>query len=433
MPTRRVTPRHAKLALLFSCAALTACGGGGGNAGDSAAPTPAPAPAAALTFAECDAKPVGLVNTYLNSTRSRREWAATTFDGEAVIARNEFDTTGAKVQARYYKEDAVAQTSTLVGREWFDATGMLTRRIKFAGNTLSTAVSAGQAQTVNYTWQVLEPSGEPDGAESLTLTYVGNETVSLRSGRTMACKSTFVLRNSGGQETSNETFYSAKGANLVKSYTLITSPTASDTGQTYLTELDTSSATLALAPATADTTPSLASCSTLPAGLNLKLTASTSTEAASALRSTAASTVLSTSTMAMTRRHVATNALQSTTHFDPAIGALLQLGTESTNGTGTIFSGIPDFRATAVGASVDYTRTATPYPSGAATTTNDRFTFVGHEKMTTPAGTFDACKARFDFAGGSSETYWFVPSRFYVRLETVSAGGVRSSREQIAF
>ncbi len=424
--------RHLNL-LFVACAAMTACGGGGSGA--DAPPPPAgspPPPAAALTLADCESKPAGLVNTYLNSTRPRREWLAATFEGESVIARREYDTAGAIVQTRYYKDDAAAKTSALVGREWFDATGTVTRRIKLTGSTLSTALTVGQSQTVNYTWQVLVPSGEPDGAESLTQTYDGNEAITLGSGRLETCKTTITISN-GGTQTSRETVHLAPGSHFVKSYFQSTAPLATDVGQTYLTELATTTATQSFSAAAATTAPTLGECSALPAGLDLRLTASGTTEAASARRSTANAVVLATNSIAMQRRHASTDALQSTSHFDPTIGFLLQLGREEASGTtGTVYSGIPDLRATASGASVDYTQTNTPYPSGATTTSADRFTFLGHEKVSTPAGTFDTCKVRYNYSSGLAETYWLLPDRFYVRLESVSATGTKSTREQLA-
>lgn len=411
-------------------AALSACGGGGSS------PAPAAVPAA-MTLAECEAKPAGLANTYLNSPRNRREWVAASFEGQAVIARREYDSAGTLIQARYYREDAAARTSTLVAREWYDSTGTLLRRIRFSGNTLSLALAPGQSQTIQYTWQVLEPLGEPGGSESLTLRYDGNETISLPQGRLEACRTTQSVSSDSAAPLTTETVYSTRGANVVKSYLHVTEVQAVDHEQTYLTELASSSATLAFAPPTADSAPTLASCSALPPGLDLTFTASTAGEASTARRATASSaTAQGASSIGMQRRHVDTLELRSTYHFDPAVGFLLQLGVEFADGfSGTVLSGRPDLRNTAIGSSVDYAETTTAYPSGFTSVANDRFTFLGHEKLTTPAGTFDTCKLRFNYGVGFTETYWLVPNRFFARIETTlprAGGTVTTSRELIA-
>ena len=100
-----------------------------------------------------------------------------------------------------------------------------------------------------------------------------------------------------------------------------------------------------------------------------------------------------------------------------------------------MLSGRPDLRSTAIASSVDYSETTTAYPSGFTSVANDRFTFLGHEKLTTPAGTFDTCKVRFSYGVGFVETYWLVPNRYFARLETAipfAGGTFTTSREQIS-
>lgn len=424
---------HGRLCLLFSTvAALAACGGGGG--GD--APTPPPPannnpPVASLTLTECEAKPVGHVTTFVNTSLPRREWTQGSFEGEAVIVRTDANANGQTVRKIYYKDDAAARTSTTVGFEIFDTAGNVVQRAKYSGRTLSTALTPGQSQTITYSWQDLLPVGGPGGTQTMTYRYDGNEVISLPQGRLEACKATLTISEAGAP-LSVSTQYSAKGVSTVKSYSRNTKTGDALYNQVALLELDSTTAALSFAAPTAQTQPSLASCSALQPGMNFEMSASSANEAASARRVSSAATVLGTTTLAMERRHATTDALQSISHFDPVVGFVKILGTENADrATGLIRSETANLVDTAVGASVDYAVTSTPYPSGAATTSNDRFTHLGHERVTTPAGTYDACKVRFNFGSGLVETYWLVPNRFYARLESVSATGVRSTRERL--
>jgi len=421
-------PVRGRLATLFAVAAvLAACGGGGGDPGN---PAPPPPP---FTLADCEAKVAGVQNIYLNSQRPLRDWVATTFDGESVQARREFDALGRLAQVRYYRDDAAARTSTLVGRDWYDTTGTLERRIRLAGHTLSLALTPGQSQVVRYTWQVLVPAGDPAGSETLTWRYDGIETVTLAQGRLQACRTSLAIADAAGQPFAEETAYAAPGAGLVKSYYRPLATLATDRGQTYLTEMSTTSASLTFAPPTAGTTPTLAACSVLPAGLDLTLSASSPTEALSARRLSRAGSVQGLLSVAVERRHPVTGALQGTSHFDPAVCFLRPIATEHPDGTsGTLRPGRPDLRGTATGAFVDSPETLTDYPSGQVSLSADRFTHLGHERVTTPAGSFDTCKVRFELGTGVTEVYWLVPGEFYARLETTLPNGSRSVRERIA-
>ena len=267
--------------------------------------------------------------------------------------------------------------------------------------------------------------------------FDGTEMITLPQGRLQACKFTHTT-SSGGSPVSVETFYRAPGVNLVKSYFLVTNLSDSDYNQTNLTELATTTAAVTLSVPTSDTAPSLATCSALPTGLNLTYTSSTSNEAASGRRATMTGTLQGTSTVAVTRRHVGNNALQSTFHHSSNIGFLTRLGSESADGSSiTILTGQPDVRDTAANASVDFVRTDTTYLSGTLIGTpvvsNNRFTNMGHEKVTTPVGTLDACKVRFFYGNsGNTETYWLAPNGYWVRLENLDPAGVRTSREMIS-
>jgi hypothetical protein len=420
------------IALCAWAGALAACGGGGDGGGS---PAPAPAPAAPLTLADCDAKPVGLTNTYLNSTRPLRRWVAGQFEGVDVVVREEFDAAGVIARKVFYKDDAAAKTSTLVARESFDTAGNLTRRLKFNGSTLSTALTAGQSQTITYTWDVQFPAGGVGSSETLTVRYDGNEAVNLRNGRVDTCKTTITIDDANGVPVSKETVHATRNASFVKSYLQSTAPGAVDSGQTYMIELDTSTASVPATAPTATSAPPLASCSALPVGLDFRLSAADDFEAASARRVTESVSWRGSSSLAMRRVNATTGALQSTTHFDPTIGFLATLGFESGDGgSGIVVSQQPDLRSTPLGGRIDFVETRTPYPGGASSTTSQTFTFHGHERVGTPAGTFDACKVTFKVngAGGYSDTYWLVPGQAFVRSESVDPFGRRTTRERLA-
>lgn len=98
-----------------------------------------------------------------------------------------------------------------------------------------------------------------------------------------------------------------------------------------------------------------------------------------------------------------------------------------------IIENVPDLRGLAVGASQTYQKkvlSPASSPPGLRHTTNIRetATFLGHQKVTTPAGTFDACKVRFvetdlDAGPDASSTeriYYFVPNLHWVRFESLN-------------
>jgi hypothetical protein len=427
-------PRTLRLSLLFAgVAVLAACGGGGGEGEPSPGAAPAP-PAAPLSLADCDAKPVGLVNTYLNSTRPTRKWVADRFDGVDVVVREEYDVAGVIARKVYYRDDAVARTSTLVARESYDSGGHLERRLRFNGATLSTALAAGQSQTITYTWDVQFPAGEAGSSETLTVRYDGNEAVTLRSGRVDTCKTTITISDAAGQPVSTETVHATRNASFVKSYLKSTAPGVVDSGQTYMIELETSTAAIPAANPIASTTPTLASCSALPAALDFTLSAADAFEAASARRTTEDVNWRGSASRAMRRLNATSGALQSTTHFDPTAGFLATLGFESADAaSGIVVSPKPDLHTTPLGGTWDFSETATTYPGGTSSTTSQTFVFHGHERVTTPSGTFDACKVTFRIngAGGFSDTYWLVPGQSFVRSESLDPVGRRTTRERL--
>jgi hypothetical protein len=396
-----------------------------------------------LTLAECSALPTGTTTTYINVTRPTHQWAATTFQGQAAIARSEFAAGAAFPQVIwYYQADTAAQTLTTLGQETLDSNGNVTRRVSYTGRVHSTALATGASETVNYTVKNLLPSGA-DQFEQEVVTYVGNEEVTLPGGRLNTCKLTRVSGTQTVQagpvtELTQEQLYLGKNLGLVKSYY---KPTGQiflfDRGQTYLIEMSNSTAAVGYVPATAATTPSLASCGTMAAGQELVVTASNPAEANSARRSTTMGTFSGGPTLQVNRRSFIPDVLTSVYHFDVTLGTL-QLWGIQTYQNGAIIStktygGHLNLSTTALGATTNYTESILLQQT--PTSTNDSFTFVGHEKVTTQAGTFDTCKVRFNYSAnndGGSETYWLLPNVHWARLERVDPQGVHTTRELVS-
>jgi len=438
-----------RLVVLFASACtLAACGGGGGG-GDTGSPSPSPTPAppaTPLTLATCMQDPTGVTNTYLNSSRPRREWKAATFLGESVVARNEYAdaTTATPTRAFYYKYDAAAQTVTTAGHEDFNAAGAVTTREQYTGLVNSTALAAGQSEAKTYTVKTLVPSGTADRTERVTVTYEANDTITLPEGRLDACRVKSVLESiaAGGAATqvSTETLYLAPGLGFVKSYYKPLLAGFVDRNQTYLTELVATTGTLALQATTADKISSLAACSALAAGITVELTASNAGEANSAVRMSRLATFNGVQALAMERRNAATGVKSQISYMDPAVAQLMFVGEESYASDGTTLvlrrtrTGRPDLRTASFGTPVTYTETYTttfPTPAPAPTTSNDSFLFDGYAKVTTPAGTYDTCRVRFTYQSGLVETYYHAPGLHWVRLDSTQAG-IRTTRELIA-
>jgi hypothetical protein len=431
-----------RLVVLFASTTLAACGGGGGG-GDAGTPAPSPAPAPApssLTLAACMQNPSGVTNTYLNSSRPRREWKAATFLNEAVVARVEYAdaTTTIPTRALYYKYDTTAQTVTTVGHEEFNTSGAVTLREQFVGLVNSTALGVGQSEAKTYTVKTPLPTGTADRTETSTVTYEANEVVTLPGGRLDTCRVRNVLANAAGTQVSVETLHLSPGLGFVKSYYKPTLSSFVDRNQTYLTELVASTGALSLQAANADTAPPLSQCSALAPNLNLVLSASTSSEANSAVRQTKAATFNGMQSIAIERYNAATNNKSQVSYMDPVVGLLRYLGDDSFASDGTLVetrnrTGRPDLRSTPPTNSMTYTETYTDlFPAGGRTSSsNDTFTFEGYAKVTTPAGTFDTCKVRFNYQNGLVETYYHAPNLHWVRLDSTQAG-VRTTRELIS-
>ena len=432
------TTRSRLFVLSLAVCTLAACGGGGGGGGDSAAPPPS----TPLTYADCMQNPSGVDSTYLNSFRPRRKWESATFDGETVTARKEYPS-GAATPTRiwYYRYDAGAQTVTTVGHEELNTSGTVTLRERFTG-FVNGMLTAGQTETVNYTITTLLPANQPDRTERLTVTYDGNEVTTLPGGRLDTCKVTATLASvSGGTVTqvSVETLHLARGLGFVKSYYKPTLTTFSDRNQTYLTELVSTNGSVTYTADTADMAPSLTQCSAAPSSGSFVLTASTQSEANNAFRSLASATFNGNAAIAEDKRNAATNIRTQTDYYDAGVGYLRSLGYSLYGSTGNLLvqsvtqSGRPDLRSTPVLGTVTYPETFTVIvPSnGGSNTSNDSFTFEGFAKITTPAGTFDTCRVRFDFGDVVSQTFWHAPNLHWVRLET-GDGGVRPTRELIS-
>jgi len=436
-----------RLVVLFASVTLAACGGGGGGGGDAGSPAPSPSPSpspapapSSLTLAACMQAPTGVVNTYLNSSRPRREWKAATFLNDAVVERLEYAdaTTTVPTRALYYKYDAAAGTVATVGHEEFNTSGTVTLREQFVGLVNSTALAVGQSEAKTYTVKTLVPAGTADRTETSTVTYEANEVVNLTGGRVDTCRVKNVLANSGGTQISVETMHLSPGLGFVKSYYKPTLSSFVDRNQTYLTELVSTTGTLSLLGTAADTAPSLAQCSALAPNLNLVITASTPGEANSAVRLTKAATFNGMQSIAIERYNAATNNKSQVSYMDPVVGLLRYLGDDSFASDGTLVetrnrTGRPDLRSTAPLASTSYTETFTDlYPAGGrSSTSNDTFTFEGYAKVTTPAGTFDTCRVRFNYQNGLVETYYHAANLHWVRLDSTQSG-VRTTRELIS-
>lgn len=434
-----------RLVVLFASTTFAACGGGGGGGGDAGTPAPSPSPAPApapssLTLAACMQNPSGVTNTYLNSSRPRREWKAATFLNEAVVARVEYAdaTTTVPTRALYYKYDTAAQTVATVGREEFNTSGAVTLREQFVGLVNSTALGVGQSEAKTYTVKTLLPTGTADRTETSTVTYEANEVITLPGGRLDTCRVRNVLANAAGTQVSVETLHLSPGLGFVKSYYKPTLSSFVDRNQTYLTELVASTGALSLQAANANTAPPLSQCSALAPNLNVVISASTPSEANSAVRQTKAATFNGMQSIAIERYNAATNNKSQVSYMDPAVGLLRYLGDDSFASDGTLVetrnrTGRPDLRSTPPSNSTSYTETYTDlFPAGGRTSSsNDTFTFEGYAKVTTPAGTFDTCKVRFNYQNGLVETYYHAPNLHWVRLDSTQSG-VRTTRELIS-
>ncbi|HEX6706891.1 MAG TPA: hypothetical protein VF169_19180 [Albitalea sp.] len=435
---------RSRLVVLFAgVCTLAACGGGGGGdgGGGGTPPPPPPPPAGPLTYADCTASPVGVVNTYLNTARPRREWKAATFLGDAVIGRFEYANATATAPTRvwYYKADATAHTLTTVGTETLDGSGNVNGRLQFTGLVNSTALTAGQSETVNYTVKTLLPAGPADRTERLVLTYETNEVVNLSGGRLDTCRVKAVISGVAGATVtpvSTETLHLARGLGFVKSYYKPTASTASDHDQTYLTEVVSSTGSLVLDPPTASSATTLTQCSMLPVGKTFVVTASSSMEANNAVRVTSTTTFNALPALEIERRNIQGNFRTQAYFYDPNVGYLMPVGINSYGSSGTTLvttagiSGRPDLRGTAPLGTVNYTEVFTA-SGGGTSTSNDAFTFDGFARVTTPLGTYDTCKVRINYQSGLVETYFYAPNLHWVRLESVEAGN-RTTRELIS-
>ncbi len=443
--------RHARVAALFATVfGLAACGGGGGgdSGPDDLPAAPAPGTGAPISLADCTALPAGVTNTYLNgaldSSWAKREWktAASAAFPDATVSRHDYATAGAATPSEiwYFKSDA--GTRTVLGREKLNADGSLATRVQFAGWVESRTLAAGASETVAYTVKSLVPA-QADTSESLTRTFTANHEVTLPGGRLNTCTVDTVLSAAGAggtlAERSRERLHYAPGLGVVKRYLTRTNMefVLIDKDQTYLNELAGSSQPVTYLPASAGAAPTLAQCAAVRPGQTLQYTASNAQEALSDKRFTLSSSFNGAASTLVSQRSVRgdspTRTPNKIAYFDPAVGALLERGFEiyASNGSvasTTTYSGRPDLTGTAQGQTAAYTQTANT--DGTVTRSDDRFTFVGHEKVATYAGEFDTCKVRFDYGDGNTETYYLSPNVYWVRLDA-TVGGVRTTREMV--
>lgn len=437
--------RHARVAALFATVlGLAACGGGGGgDSSEDPPPAPAPGPAASISLADCTALPEDATHRYLNGALdgswAKREWKPGTFLGETVVARHDYATVGAATASEvwYFKTDA--GTRTVLGREKLNADGSVATRVQFVGWVESRTLGAGSSETIDYTVKTLLPAGQADTTGRLVRTFTANREVTLPNGRLNTCMVDTVASAApaGGSlsEQSRERLHYAPGLGVVKRYLTRTSMNfvLIDKDQTYVNELVGSTEPVTYLGTTAASAPTLAQCAAIATGQLLQYTASNGQEALSDKRRTADGSFDGTASRLVSQRSMRTDTLSKIAHFDAAKGALQELGyhiygaNEAITST-TRLSGRPDLSTTAVGQTVDYTETTTT--GGTASSSDDSFTFVGHEKVATYAGEFDACKVRFDYGNGDTETFYLAPDVYWVRLDA-TVNGVRTTREMV--
>jgi hypothetical protein len=368
------------------------------------------------------------------------------FLGEAVTGRFDYATATSTVpvRVRYSRPGNNAGEQVVLGTEWFDAAGNLTRREQYNGWVISAGLAVGVPQTQDYTVRTLFPAGQADRTERLTRVYDGVRPVTLAQGQVPSCQIRDTLEQvttSGPVPLSTEQLHYVPTAGWVKSYYTVTQASAPDVRQTYLTELAQSNRTLAMAPATASSQPGLLACATPPQNRTKRLTASNASEAASAVRMWSSGVFNGSPVMVSTRMHIQTNFVTQRRHFDPALGALRTVGREQLDpNTGLLVesfvrTGTPNLSTLAVGGSASFTSQDThSVPAGLVRSNAEAVTFLGHEQISTPAGTFDTCKLRWVTGTGSTavtETYHYAPNTGWVRLDSES-GGVRTTRELLA-
>ena len=439
--------RHARVAALFaSVVGLAACGGGGGGgSGDSPddLPTaPAPAPTTSLSLADCTAFPTGVTSEYLNaaldSNWARREWRTANSPDfpDAQIARFDYSSATATQPSDiwYFKSDAT--TRTTLGHETLSAGNVATRE-QFVGWVESKTLAAGASETIDYTAKLVLPAGA-DRSEQLVRTFSASRETTLPGGRVDTCVVDTVRRaaSSGGalSDQSTERLHYVPGLGVVKRYFTRTNMNfvLIDRNQTYLNELASSSKAVPYTTTPPGSTPSLTACAGIAGNQVLQYTASNGQEALSDKRRTLAGSFNGTPSTLVSQRSMRTDGLSKISYFDQSLGALRELGYEIYGNSGQVtdtatFSGRPDLSGTAVGGSVTYDETTT---NGASTTSTDKFTFVGHEKVATYAGDFDTCKLQFDYGGGNREVFYLAPDVYWVRLDA-TVNGVRTTREMV--
>jgi hypothetical protein len=408
-------------------------------------PTDSSAATGSLALADCMRPPAGVAHVFLNTSLPRQEWQESSFMGQPATARLDYASSSATTPTHilYQRYDPVARTIATLGREEFDAAGALVLREEYVGLVQAAGLAAGQSQARNYIVRTLvAPSAVPERLERVTSTYDGEQVITLPDGRLKTCRVTNVLEAVpiAGAPTrlATQTVHFAPGLGAVKTYV---SPTSGDErGQTFMTELLSTSAALSYLPDAVDTPPSLETCSSLREGLDIVLSSASSGDRTNAIRRTRLADFEGMPVIAIDRLHASTTRKTETRYVDRDVGLLQFNGLDLYDANEAVAerrqrTGRPDLRATPlfgtqtyVETTVSFDRVGRPVASSASA---DAFTFEGHSKVTTPAGTFDTCKVRFDYEGGGSETYYHAPNFHWVRID-VAIGSVRLTREVIA-
>lgn len=419
----------------MACGVLSACGGGSDNT--TAATTPPADASSESTFKKCTAPAAeGTVHTYTNAARPHVAWRKATYAGERLDAEVEYVDAAQPLRIRYTRPGTDAQT--VVAQEVFNpATGELVLREQYEGRKLSTKLKEGESETVGYIVKTLIPAQVTDRTEILVRTYVGDQEATFNEGRLKTCVVTEAVSesvNDSSTSLSTATLHYTPGLNVVKRYEKATDPKAAGRDLTVLSELIDSTATRTYLPDAAATQPTLASCNQLPPALDIILTASNDSESNSARRQTVPRAFNNQAALALLRSRL-NGELTQIRYLDAIRGYTAEVGRENFAAgqmtSRSTITGIPDLRNVALGQTVDYTRATLTPPAAAPTLAPERFSFVGHKKVTTPAGSFDTCQVRFDYSGGSVETVYLVPNSHWARLESRSSTGVLTVRELI--
>jgi hypothetical protein len=405
---------------------------------------PPPTATGGPSLESCLSIPSNLVNTFNNDdgnsgNPSRIEWQnGLSFEGQTGLTGiTTYNALGKQLYTLYAYFDSMNQKVNTVGVDAFDTTtGAKSAIIKLINYSQSTSLAVGSSEVINYTIRYVLPTGIADQTAQRTITYLGNENVSVVGAdpnQPLLTVPTCKLKYStpGLQES---IIYASPGLGTVKHYATVLELASSDLNRTQLTELRSTTAVLPNATAPQFTAaPTLQECSKLPAGLNQTFTQQV--PGSSSRRATSVSIFDGVSSVSQKRTN--NQGLLSSEHFfDAAVGHLKRIGYKLYDAVGTLvsttsLSSANDVTTTVVGQSMNVMTTASTSSPGNATPTittqTSVFSNLGSEAVITPAGTFNACKVRIT-SSSNEEIDHFVPNHGWVK-STIRpiVGGVVSS------